>query len=74
MLLFVVYAVSFGTYACQSVMGFYSGLEERINRMLPMDMGAIEMLLLIVCAVCILALEIWDDRKKQRKFPLMQVL
>lgn len=73
-LLFIVYAVSFSTYACQSVMGFYSGLEERINRILPTDVGTIEMLLLIVCAVCILALEIWDDRKKQRKFPLMQVL
>ena len=73
-ILFFVYAVSFSAYACQSVMGFYSGLQEQINRMLPMDVGTIEMLMLIICAITILVFEVWESRKRQRKFLLVQVL
>lgn len=73
-LLFLVYAISFCAYAYQSVMGFYSGLQGQIDEALTMDVGTIEMLLLMVCAILILALEIWENRKKQRKFPIVQVL
>lgn len=73
-LLFLVYAISFGAYAYQSVMGFYSGWQERIDRALPVDVGTMEMILLIVCAILILVFEIWEEKKKQSRFPLIQVL
>lgn len=63
-LLLLVYAVSFGAYAYQSVMGFYSGLQERIDRALPVDVGTMEMILLIVCVILILVFEIWEEKKE----------
>lgn len=73
-ILFFIYAVSFSAYAYQSTMGFYSGLQERIDRVLPVDVDSIEMILLIVCAILILVFEIWEEKKKQSRFPLVQVV
>lgn len=68
-LLFLVYVVSFIMYAYQSVMGYYSGLQGRIDRIfaeIPVDIDRAGLILLAVCAALLLVMEIWTERKKQQ--------
>lgn len=76
-LLFLVYAVSFVMHVYQSDIGYYSGLQEWIDQAVvkeSFNIGMAGLALLAACAVILLAIEIWADRKKQKWGSLGQLI
>lgn len=56
-------------------MGYYSGMREWIDRIFVnrgIDIGMTRLILLMISAVILLAIEIWTDRKKERRGFLWQ--
>lgn len=71
-LLLVMYAVFFVVNAYQSNMGFYSGLQGRIDRLMsgvPLSMGFLRSAVLILCALVLLCLELKEGKREKRKLP-----
>ncbi len=51
-------------------MGYYSGMREWIDRIFVnrgIDIGMTRLILLMISAVILLAIEIWTDRKKREE-------
>ncbi len=58
-------------------MGYYSGMREWIDRIFVnrgIDIGMTRLILLMISAVILLAIEIWTDRKKERRGFLWQMI
>lgn len=71
-LLLVMYAVFFVVNAYQSNMGFYSGLQGRIDRLMsgvPLSIGSLQSAVLILCALVLLRLELKEGKREKQKLP-----
>lgn len=75
--LFFMYMVFFVVNAYRSTMGFYSGLQGRINKAaswLPVDLRTVEAIALMLCVLLLLGLELWEGRREKRKLPVGRTL
>ncbi|HAP20665.1 MAG TPA: hypothetical protein DCR27_05270 [Lachnospiraceae bacterium] len=75
--LFVVYVVSFVMSACNSVIGYYSGMWEAVYGIFEkfsFSMETAELVLLADCAAALLAAEIATGRKKREKNLFRQIM
>lgn len=72
-LLCAMYAAFFIVNAYKSNVGFYSGFRDRIDRLVPhmtLQINSIWSVFLILCSLLLLGLELWENRRGKRKFPV----
>lgn len=72
-LLLIMYAAFFVVNAYNSQMGFYSGFSGRIDRLMfrvPLQLNLIWPVVLILCALILAGLELWEHRREKSKLPM----
>lgn len=72
-LLLAMYAVFFVVNAYNSNMGFYSGFSGRIDGLMshaPFQINTIWPVALILCALILAGLELWEHRREKSKLPV----
>lgn len=71
-LLLVMYVIFFIVNAYKSIMGYYSGFHDQIDKLtayVPFQINSIVSVFLILCAMALLGLERWEHGRERRKLP-----